>query len=238
MTGMAQDRANLAALAGKAAQNARDLLAEAEILLDRGRWARAFALSVLAFEEFGKGSAAVALAALPAEMGAQLPVHDLQARHGPKLSSAYGVSAMFGPPAQMREALSAMEDLARDANEAKVRGFYVDLRDDGSVRQPSDEVTEARGQVARVREVLDVPGPLNTAGFLEWLADLPAGLAAEARQFFGAFERSLSQAYARGGKDAAIGVAQPVQAVTKLGARTAVATAVSWVAKMSDMGEG
>ncbi|SRR6266487_5013825 len=68
-----------------------------------------------------------------------------------------------------------------------MRGFYVDLRDDGSVRQPSEEVTEAeaRGQVARVREVLEIPGPLNTAGFLEWLADLPAGLAAEARQFFG-----------------------------------------------------
>ncbi len=51
----------------QAAQNARDLLAEAEILLDRGRWARAFALAVLASEEFGKGSAAVALAVLPAE---------------------------------------------------------------------------------------------------------------------------------------------------------------------------
>lgn len=46
--------ADLMHLAQHAAENSRDLLDEADMLIQRGRWARAGALAVLAVEEAGK----------------------------------------------------------------------------------------------------------------------------------------------------------------------------------------
>ena len=53
----------LVQLALAAEENARELINDAEVLLAAARWPRAYALAVLAHEEFGKGLMAMALAA-------------------------------------------------------------------------------------------------------------------------------------------------------------------------------
>lgn len=49
------DRSALVGLAAASAENAGDLLADAELLLGAGRWARAYSLALLAAEEWAKG---------------------------------------------------------------------------------------------------------------------------------------------------------------------------------------
>jgi AbiV family abortive infection protein len=51
--------AQLAELARTTLDNARSLLVDAHLLLDAGRWPRAYALAVLAAEEYGKFEACV-----------------------------------------------------------------------------------------------------------------------------------------------------------------------------------
>jgi AbiV family abortive infection protein len=50
----------LVGFAAAAAQNARDLLADAELLLGAGHWARAYSLALLAAEEWAKAYAVMA----------------------------------------------------------------------------------------------------------------------------------------------------------------------------------
>ncbi len=57
----------LGSLARAALDNASDLLADASVLLQAGRYPRAFALSVLAAEEFGKHMQCVSACALDLE---------------------------------------------------------------------------------------------------------------------------------------------------------------------------
>ncbi len=122
-------------LAVAAEANARELINDAEILLTAGRWPRAYALAVLAHEEFGKGLMAVALAT--AHPDAQQPprLRELTGGHVRKLMSTYEHEAMVGPHGREAE-LRRSPDLARSANERKQRGFYVDFADDGSLRLP------------------------------------------------------------------------------------------------------
>ena len=55
------DRQMLVGLAAAVAENARDLLADAELLLGAGRWARAYSLALLAAEEWAKAYAVITL---------------------------------------------------------------------------------------------------------------------------------------------------------------------------------
>ena len=65
----AASRPELLACAAAAAENAQDLLDDAELLSDAGRHARAYSLAVLAVEEFGKATSLLALAAMPETSG-------------------------------------------------------------------------------------------------------------------------------------------------------------------------
>jgi AbiV family abortive infection protein len=153
-------------LALAAEANARELINDAEVLLAAGRWPRAYALAVLAHEEFGKGLMAMAL--LAAHPSARQPkrLRELTSDHRRKLMSTYQHEAMIGGPKWLVDVLRSPK-LARRANERKQRGFYVDYSNDGSLRLPSEiGEDEAKAQVARVRQTVYSPG-LRSAPF--WL---------------------------------------------------------------------
>jgi AbiV family abortive infection protein len=149
-----------------AESNARELINDAEVLLAAGRWPRAYALAVLAHEEFGKGLMAIALVA--AHPAARKPerLRELTGGHIRKLISTSQHEAMVGGPEWQAELLGSPK-LARVVNERKQRGFYVDFADDGSLRLPSEiGEGEAKAQVASVRATVYSPG-LRSAPF--WL---------------------------------------------------------------------
>lgn len=145
-------------LALAAEANARELVNDAEVLLAAGRWPRAYALAVLAHEEFGKGLMAVALATAHPDAQQPARLRELTAGHIRKLVSTFQHEAMVGRPDREAKLLGSPE-LARNMNERKQRGFYVDFADDGSLRLPSEiGEDEARAQVASVRKTIFSPG--------------------------------------------------------------------------------
>jgi AbiV family abortive infection protein len=122
------------------------------------RWPRAFALAVLAHEEFGKGRMALALATAPPHVVQQARLRELTGDQIRALLAAYAREALAGPPGLWDDALGSRE-IARDADELKRRGSYVDIADDGSLRLPSQIVEdEARALVARVHQIINSPG--------------------------------------------------------------------------------
>ena len=138
--------------------NARDLIADAEILLEKERWPRAYALAVLAYEEFGKGLMAMALVAANPSLVTPAHLRELKEGHIRKLMSAYEHEAMVGAPEQWTTVSQSREN-AREANLLKQRGFYVDVSDDGSLREPSEiGGDEARALVARAHRMIHTPG--------------------------------------------------------------------------------
>jgi len=154
----------LVQLALAAEENARELINDAEVLLAAARWPRAYALAVLAHEEFGKGLMAMALAAAHPNLRQPARLRELTGGHIRKLTSTYEHEAQVGPPERWAEVWRSQE-LARSANERKQRGLYVDFADDGSLRLPSDVgEEEARAQVASVRETVFTVG-LRSAPF-------------------------------------------------------------------------
>lgn len=162
------DRSALIEFCQAAEANARDLISDAEVLLEKKRWARAFALAVLAQEEFGKCLMAMVLAmASPAVASAHLP--ELRTGHLRKLMSALEHEALIGPPEgppELWASVHQIPEIARDGNAWKQRGFYVDISEDGSLRRPSEiGEHEARAVVARVHKVVHPPGGLHSVPF-------------------------------------------------------------------------
>jgi AbiV family abortive infection protein len=150
---------DLRLLAPAAAQNAQDLLEDAEILLTHQRWSRAHALAILAAEEASK---AYACTCALASGRPTLPRRDLE-MHNRKLILARVVTNHVIPLAEWREELLTTQPLtpaelvriARQDNESKKHGFYVDIRSDGSLQQPSDiSEAEARIAVADVKDLI------------------------------------------------------------------------------------
>jgi AbiV family abortive infection protein len=138
--------------------NAQDLISDAEGLLAMQRWPRAFALAVLAHEEFRKGLMALALAAAPPDVAQRARLRELTGDQIRALLAAYAREALAGPPGLWDDALGSRE-IARDADELKQRGFCVDIADDGSLRLPSQiGEDEARALVARVHQIINSPG--------------------------------------------------------------------------------
>jgi len=202
----------LSDLANAAAYNARRLLADAEILLTRGRWPTAYSLAVLALEEAGKGWLCVVAIFLPDEARPEFPFGDLDWDHKWKLGSARGVADMLafikggeGAPANVVRAAEELEELARADNEAKKRGFYADYRD-GVIWRPS-QMTErqARRMVADVRDVLYNSGPLLDPDFISWIANLPDDVGLIRDEFWD----HMTEAFRQGGYRA---ISQTLQA--------------------------
>ena len=190
------DRRVLVGYAADVAENARGLLADAELLLEAGRWARAYSLALLAAEEWAKAYAVLTLALMTPEMRARTSVRKFLEWHRLKLAGAFlirvldaarpGVVGRVAAMPDLAGVLSAAGQQAENANAAKQRGLYADLLADGTVSLPS-AVTEgeAAEAVARAREAGASAALLHDRDAFARLADPPAEALALADALFG-----------------------------------------------------
>jgi AbiV family abortive infection protein len=188
-----------------AAENARGLLDDAERLARAGRYARAYSLSALAVEEFGKAVSLLTLAAMPRKVRAQAPAGRMLEWHQLKLVGGMLMAVLgFGPPGaaarlaampitQLEQILDATDAFADDADMLKRRGLYVDMDRRGRIRRPSEITeTEVSGQLARARQVAESAGLLRDPGAQPGFADPPAEAVELARALVGAFAEAGS----------------------------------------------
>jgi AbiV family abortive infection protein len=172
------DLDGLSALALAAARNSQRLLDDAELLLKHGRRPSAYSLAVLAFEEAGKAWMSIVTMMVPPDIRPDWPHDDLIATHVDKLMAAHGMANMLASAYSGQDFMASLvnisenlEELAREHNQVKQRGLYVDLLD-GTAWEPA-RITkgEAQRMVTIVRGLLDNGGYLTDPGFVAWLAD-------------------------------------------------------------------
>jgi AbiV family abortive infection protein len=192
----AADRYLLVRYAAAIAANARDLLADAELLLRAGRWARAYSLAVLASEEWAKAYAVLTLSFMPPEVRARVPMKDFLEGHHLKNMGAHllrlvggaepGVAERLAGTAGLADALRAADDQASNANAAKQRGLYADLLAGGVLSLPSaiseEKATTAVGQA---RETGAAAALLHDPDALAAFADLSPDAESLAGTLFG-----------------------------------------------------
>jgi AbiV family abortive infection protein len=157
----------LAAASAAAARNARDLLADAEVLAGVGSTARAYCLAALAVEEVGKAVGLAGLAGMPealkakARVGRMLEWHQLKQAVGQLIAeveySPPGMAArlLTMPAADLANAMSTLEVQAEEADRLKRCGLYVDIGQESGICEPSD-ITEAEvtRQLAQARRAV------------------------------------------------------------------------------------
>jgi AbiV family abortive infection protein len=181
-------RLELVCYAAAAADNARSKLADAELLLSGGRWPRAYALAVLAIEEFGKAMGVLTISFVPDQLRSKMPVRQMLEQHRVKQAGALimmmmqpgaapGVVATVGQSpaallAQMLEDASAESEVN---DRQKLRGLYADMAPDGSIWHP-DQITEteATEQVERARQVAASAAMFGEPDFVKTFANPPA----------------------------------------------------------------
>jgi AbiV family abortive infection protein len=199
---------HLRLLAPAAAGNARDLLAEAEILLERQRWPRAYALAVLAGEEAAKAFRCMCVVMIGAP---KVSRHDLGRDHIGKLAVARVMTDLLfplmraeqEPPVSVAAATARLERAARQDDKSKQRGLYVDVGLDGLLQQPSDiSEAEARNAISSVADLVAVAEFMTSDEMMRTIANPPAERAAEVADLM----RRASEAYERGGDDAVMTV--------------------------------
>jgi AbiV family abortive infection protein len=199
----AASRPALLACVAAAAENAQGLLDDAERLAGTGACARAYSLSALAVEEFGKATGLLTLAQMPRNVREQAPVGRMLEWHQLKLVGGMLMAVLgFGPPGaaarlaampitQLEQILDTTGAFADDADMLKRRGLYVDMDRHGRIRRPS-EITEAEvsGQLARARQVASSASLLRDPGVQPRFADPPA----EAVELSRALVRAFAEA--------------------------------------------
>lgn len=134
--------------------NAEDLLADAQLLAEAGRFARAHALAALACEELGKSDNCLHAIWSPSGSPAFWSAF---ADHGRKLWHTQTMIVLeSADPASSRQSLSErIRQESRAAHQRKLRGLYVDYVG-GKLRLPSEiEEQEAWQLIHRVRAELD-----------------------------------------------------------------------------------
>jgi AbiV family abortive infection protein len=196
----AASRPALLACVAAAAENAQGLLDDAERLAGAGACARAYSLSALAVEEFGKATSLLTLAAMPRNVRAQAPVGRMLEWHQLKLVGGMLMAVLgFGPPGaaarlaampitQLEQILDTTGAFADDADMLKRRGLYVDMDRHGRIRRPSEITeTEVSGQLARARQVASSARLLRDPGVQPRFADPPAEAVELARALVRAF---------------------------------------------------
>ena len=208
-------RQELVACTAAAAQNARDMLDDAELLFDADRHPRAYSLAVLAVEEYGKAVSLLTLAVMPENLRAQAPVRRMLECHPMKqigglllavlppseLGPAAGLAAM--PLTQLTQILETMDSFVQDADRLKLRGLYVDMQRNARIRRPS-EITKAEvsDEIGRARQVASSASLLCDSGVVDRLADPPA----EAIELAGALVSALAEAEAYCSPDTAAAI--------------------------------
>lgn len=149
---------NIAEQLGRAAaDNALDLVEEADLLDENGHRARAFALTVLAAEELGKAFICTVTVAQAHEDSDWAPFDAMvrgHKKHETKLMGAlFLIQKVFGLTGQPVDRLAQeLNDLtAGDLNDAKMRALYVDI-EAGAIATPA-RVAEHEGAQQRARSL-------------------------------------------------------------------------------------
>jgi AbiV family abortive infection protein len=147
-------RDDLLALFHAAIANANDLLSDAQVLAEAGRFPRAFALATLAWEELSKAQLCVLTVTLP-EITPDYFWEGFRDHEG-KLSRVSAHAAFMAPApipsidAYAKAAVSRSKSMAKQ----KMRGLYVDYRR-GKILLPSQIGEEAvRRQIKAVKDAL------------------------------------------------------------------------------------
>ena len=157
-------REQIMAVADAAASNASDLLAEARLLLDAGRHARAHALAVLALEEFGKHGLSVVGLLQSGDKEFWARYWSAFRSHNLKLRQARILVQLVEELGDIDE----IEHLDRSAFRRRIdewcdsehfrrmHGLYVEVAADGSISKPMDAITpeEARAVLDDVELVV------------------------------------------------------------------------------------
>jgi AbiV family abortive infection protein len=194
------NRTELLACAVAAADNAQDLLDDAELLSEALRKARAYSLAVLAVEEFGKAVNLVAIAAMPENLRAQAPVRRMLEWHQLKqiggllmavvpISNPGAATRLANMPlSQLTQILHKTHAFVQDADRLKLRGLYVDMYRDARIRQPS-EITgaEVDDQIDRARQVASSARQVHDPAVRARLANPPAETIELSRALVSAF---------------------------------------------------
>jgi AbiV family abortive infection protein len=145
---------DLLALLQAALSNAKDLLGDAQVLADAGRFPRAFALATLAWEELSKGQLCALTVVMP-----EITAEDFWERfrdHEGKLSRVHMFASFMQaqPVGPVAEHAKKIMGQSKSTKELKERCLYMNYKR-GKILLPS-QVTEraARKQIKVVREAL------------------------------------------------------------------------------------
>ena len=165
----------LATFAQAALTNATELLSDAKVLLDAQRWPRAYALAVLAAEEYGKFHTCVHATRLDPDSAENWNAFWRSlAWHGAKFDKWHAALVDIGHYGALYEewleAWSTRDILNQNALGGKLAALYVDFKDDVAL-EPRHAFTaeDARRMVTLVEKVIrtisELGGPLDTEAF-------------------------------------------------------------------------
>ncbi len=147
-------RDHLLALIQAGLSNAADLLADAQLLADAGRFPRAVTLAMLAWEEVSKGELCALALVLPEFTPEYFWEHFRD--HVGKLSRVHAFAAFMQaePIGAVDDYVKKVMDQSKSAQKLKERSLYVDYRR-GKILLPS-QIGEraARKQIKAIREAL------------------------------------------------------------------------------------
>lgn len=201
MSATSPDPAVVAEYGRAALENARDLIADARLLLDHQRWPRACSMAILATEKVAKAAVCCLLPMLPDEAAPHFgwPLDQINRTHDLKLELAGMLTHVLdfymggpGAPTRYPSDLAELNAGRRQDNERKKRGLYVALSD-GQIMLPSEiterEAADALERATRLAAVV--------ARFLDYTANLPPEVVASREDIW----NSLVGAYEQGGLD-------------------------------------
>jgi AbiV family abortive infection protein len=165
----------LATFAQAALTNATELLSDAKVLLDAQRWPRAYALAVLAAEEYGKFHTCVHATRLDPDSAEDWSTFwKSLAWHGAKFDKWHAALVDVGHYGTLYEewleAWSTRDTLNQIALGGKLAALYVDFTNGAAIEpRHSFAAEDARRMVALVDKVIrtisELDRPLDTAAF-------------------------------------------------------------------------
>jgi AbiV family abortive infection protein len=169
-------RDDLLALFQAAKANAGDLISDAELLADVGRFPRAHALATLAHEEIGKAQLCLLAVMLPEITPEEF--WDAFKSHMGKLIRVTGFGRMTSaePIGPVAEYAKIVKGQSSSAHTRKLRGLYVDYKS-GRVLLPSQvKEKEAKNQIRSARKALALTEWAFPLDHLDWAIGQMSGL--------------------------------------------------------------
>lgn len=142
----------------KALKNAEDLLADAKILYDSGRWARTLFLARIAIEELGKY--VMIVSAVVEYLRGRVNWIKFWKRftsHREKTGNVLTLDMLLGPTELTSASTEKLEAIGKKMSEEKLASLYLDFKTDAFVC-PLEAVTEtaARHAIEEAEAVLSV----------------------------------------------------------------------------------